>query len=285
MFRILKFLTEYRNLVYWFILQFICLIIIINYNNHQRHEVGDNVLILSRKMQSGRANVKKYFNLDTENEILKEENLVLHQKIEYLKSRLNYTEGILRLDSNKITAFDTSKIQKQLYTYIPCRAINNTTERNYNYITMDKGSDDGVKVGMGVISPRGIAGRVIRVTKDYSLALSMLNLNFKLSAKDSRTGNVGMYEWEGGSSRFGYIKYIPQEVELRIGDTIVTSGYSAVFPEGFIIGVLSDNKDIKGGFYKAKVALSTQFDAIQDLYIVEAKHRGVVDSLTLDLPQ
>ncbi len=285
MFRIVKFLTEYRNVVYWFILQFLAIIIIVNYNDYQRHEVGDNILQLSKAMQARRANVKNYFNLDKENRILTEENLSLHRKVEHLKSRLNYTEGILRLDSNRITAFDTNKIKKQYYSYIPCRVINNTTERNYNYITLDKGSVDGVKPGMGVISPRGIAGKVIRVTKDYSLALSMLNLNFKLSAKDSRTGNVGMYEWEGGNSRFGYIKYIPQEVELRIGDTIVTSGYSSVFPEGIIIGILSDNKVIKAGFYKAKIALSTPFDAINDLYIVEAKQREAIDSLTINLPE
>lgn len=285
MFRIIKFLTEYRNAIFWLFLQIICLVVITRYNDYQRHQVGDGVLQASGGIQARRAKIKTYFNLDKENDALKAENLHLHQRIESLKSRLNYAESLLRIDSNKIAAFDTNKIQKQFYSYIPSRAINNTTDRNYNYITLDKGRDDGVKVGMGVISPRGIAGRVIRVSKNYSLALSLLNLNFKLSVKDSRTGNVGMYEWEGGNSQYGYLKYIPQQVEIRIGDSVVTSGYSSIFPEGFIIGVISDNKDIVGGFYKAKVSLSTNYDALGDLYIVDAKHQTAVDSLMTGLPQ
>ncbi len=257
----------------------------INFNDIQRHAVGDAVLQLSGKVQERRAKVKYYFNLAEENDALKNENLLLHKRLETYKSRLSYAESVLRLDSNKLSAYDTTHVQKQFYNYVPCHAINNTTDKNYNYITLDKGSADGVKVGMGVISPRGIAGKVIRVSKDYSLALSMLSLNFTLNAKVRRTGNVGMYEWTGGSSRVGLLNNVPQDVEIKIGDSIVTSGYSSVFPEGFILGVIQDNKTIQGGFYRAEISLATNFDALGDLYIIEAKHIEAMDSLKVGLPQ
>lgn len=265
-------------------LQLVCLVVITRYNDYQRHQVGEEFLQVSGGIQERRARIKSYFNLNRENDALKYENLSLHQRIAYLKSRLNHAESLLRIDSNKVAALDTNNTQKQFYKYLPARAINNSTDRNYNYITLDKGSSDGVKVGMGVISPRGIAGRIIRVSEDYSLALSLINLNFKLSVKDARTGHVGMYEWEGGSSQYGYLKYIPQQVEIRVGDSVLTSGYSSVFPEGYNVGVISDNKTIVGGFYKAKVMLATDFSALGDLYIVEAKHRQTVDSLMSGLP-
>ncbi len=285
MFRIIQFLTHYRNAVLWLFLQLIAMLLMINFNDIQRHAVGDAVLQLSGNVQLHRARIKYYFNLAEENDALKDENLSLHKRLETYKSRLNYAESVLRLDSNRLSAYDTNHVQKQFYTYVPCHAINNTTDKNYNYITLDKGSADGVRVGMGLISPRGIAGRVIRVTKDYSLALSMLSINFTLNAKIRRTGNVGMYEWAGGNSRIGLLNNVPQDVELRIGDSIVTSGYSSIFPEGFILGVIQDNKTIQGGFYKAQIALATNFDALGDLYIVEAKHVEAVDSLKVGLPQ
>lgn len=285
MYRIIKFLTDNRSSVIWVFLQLLCFIFIINFNNYQRHIVGDIVLSVSGKMQERRSNLKYYFNLTEENDVLKRENLVLYQRIETLKSRLSYAESALKLDSNKMMAYDTLRLQKEFYKYIPCRVMNNTTEKNYNYITLDKGAKDGVKVGMGVISSRGVAGKIIRVNDNYALALSLLNLNFTLSVKNSRTDNEGQYAWEGESSRYGYLKHVPQDVELKVGDSIVTTGFGSVFPKGFMVGVIYDNTEIISGFYKAKIALSTNFDAINDLYIVESTHQNAVDSLMQGLPQ
>ncbi|MFN0201943.1 MAG: rod shape-determining protein MreC [Bacteroidia bacterium] len=278
MFRIIQFLSEYRNAFFWLFLQFIAIILIVNYNNAQRHVIGDWALGVSGSIQDQRTSFKNYFSLKTSNDNLMKENIVLHQKITNLRSRLDYLEGKLTSDSNKILAYDTSKVQKVTFKYTPCRSVNNSTDKDYNYITLDKGSNDGIKPGMGVISPTGVVGKVIRVSKNYSLALSMLNQKFRLSAKVSRTGNVGMYEWGGGDSRRGFLNFIPQDVELRIGDTVTTSGY-AEFPEGFIVGLISDNKQTIGGFYKAKITLSTDFTALKDLYIVEAQHIEQIDSL------
>lgn len=285
MFRIIKFLSDFRNGILWIALQVLSFWLIVTFNDAQRHTMGDTILALSGSIQEKRAGLTSYFNLTKANEELQAENIELHQNITKLKNQLEFLKDELNPDSSKIAVFDTTKLQKFAFKYIPCRAINNSTDKNYNYITLDKGVSDGVKVGMGVISPKGVAGTIVRVSQDYSLALSMLNIRFKLSAKDLRTGNVGLYEWQGGDSRYGYLKDIPQDVEIRIGDTVASSGYSSVFPEGFVIGVIADNKSTQGGFYKAKVALSTDFTALKDLYILEALHRPQIDSLKQGIEQ
>jgi len=112
------------------------------------------------------------------------------------------------------------------------------------------------------------------------MALSVLNLSFKLSAKVKRNNNVGSLEWEGEDTRHGYLRYIPQNVELRIGDEVVTSGYSTMFPEGFPIGKISSlTIDSQIGSYEAEVELATDFNTLTNLYLVPARHKPALDAL------
>jgi rod shape-determining protein MreC len=139
-------------------------------------------------------------------------------------------------------------------------------------------------MGMGLVSPQGVAGMVIHVTKSYSLALSVLNISFKLSAKVKRNENVGSFEWTGNSTRHGYLRYIPLNAELHVGDEVVTSGYSTIFPEGFPIGKVAKIKpDPQSGAYEAEVALATDFNALSNRYLIPAMHKPQIDSLEQNL--
>lgn len=285
MFRIISFLSQYRNALLFLVLEAIALMFVVRYNDRQRHAFGDAILETTSQVQEQRAEWDRYFTLDEENMVLLRENIALRNDLAEAKKLLNVYRGLERRDSLHWLKADSLR-SREVYTYIPCRAIRNSTMRTYNYITIDKGRRHGVKEGMGLVSPQGIAGIVIRVSENYSLALSVLNLNFKLSARVKRSNNVGTFEWTGSDTRHGYLRYVPQNADLRQGDEVVTSGYSTMFPEGFPIGKISKlTIDHQVGSYEAEVLLATDFNALTDLYLVPALHQPELDSLEQKLNQ
>jgi len=153
LFRLLSFLSEYRNVLLFLALEIVALILVVRYNDRQRHAFGDAVLERSAKLQAKRAEWDHYFLLDDENLALMRENIQLRKQVSDLKKRVNIYEGEMLRDSIHWVKAD-SLISQEAYGFLPCRAIRNSTSRNYNYITIDKGSNHGVNVGMGIVSAR-----------------------------------------------------------------------------------------------------------------------------------
>ena len=236
------------------------------------------------KFQTG---VKEYFNLGGENEKLLARNAKLEADILRLRDSINaFRHGYpqhagfmllpdsVRKDSLMMSKILTPGIQDTLlpveaFSFIPCRAVNNTVRLNYNYITLDKGRKHGVRLDMGVISPDGIAGQVIGVSENFSLALSVLNRKFRLSAEILHNNNVGTLNWKGGSAEVATLDFIPQTSRIKVGDTVITTGYGTVFPPDYLIGtVQSFNTDEQDGFYQIEVDLATNFNALHHLFLV-----------------
>jgi len=112
---------------------------------------------------------------------------------------------------------------------------------------------------MAVISSNSVAGVIVGCSKDYSVAMSILNLDFKLSARIKSNGYFGSLSWDGRDYRYAILSEIPQHVLVNVGDTIETTGYSAIFPEGAMVGTVSDYEKFGGDFYKITVLLSNDF--------------------------
>lgn len=285
MFRLISFLSTYRNIILFVVLEFISLWLIVKFNEHQRHVMGDAVLEVTGAFQEKKRSFTSYFDLrKTVDQLeggldsLKHQEALLQRKVEEL-------EAIILRDSLQQHMPDTT-ILKTKYTYIPCRAVQSTTNKNYNYITLDKGEKDSVEVGMGVVSPQGIAGRIIQTSKNFSLALSAVNVSFKLTVKAEGIGEIGLYEWEGGSSEVGKIHHIPPTLKLIPGDRVLTSGSSTVFPEGYLVGTISEMKtDAQAGSQTATVRLGTNFKALRMVYLVKEGHREEIESMKTELPQ
>jgi rod shape-determining protein MreC len=303
MLRLFSFLYQQRNTILFLFLAAVAFYIVVRFNAQQQYAFGDYMLEVGGKVQQKRQGVQDYFRLGDLNRQLSDENIRLQHSIESLQKQINRYEGMLALDSaqfflsDSLATPDTIQIAERKYlpetylteasfAYIPCHAIRNSVSRNYNYITLDKGRVDGVRPGMGLVSPQGVAGRVIRVSKNFSLALSTLNLTFKLSATALNSRYVGLFEWDGKSTRYGNLNNIPIDAPLQAGDTVVTSGYSTTFPHGFLIGVLEEpTLDAQGGYYEVRVKLSTEFQALGNLYIVSGLHTSALDSLEIELPE
>jgi rod shape-determining protein MreC len=158
----------------------------------------------------------------------------------------------------------TKSIKDFDYEYITAEVVNNSIVYTNNYITIDKGANDGIQSDMGVVSVNGLVGVVMTVKANYSLVISLLNTNLKISAKVKNTNYFGSLSWKRGDPKFAFLEELPTHSVFNVGDTIVTSGYSTIFPQGVMIGTVDAyDKQHDDNFFSLKVRLATDFQALR----------------------
>jgi rod shape-determining protein MreC len=213
-------------------------------------------------------NVKEYFSLYRENRKLSEENARLYNRLR---------SSFMSRAADTTLAGDT--LSSRRYIYMTARVINNTVNKQYNYLTLDRGSNGGVGPEMAVISGKGIVGVVKSVSSNYASVLSVLNRDFIISAKIKKNGYFGPLSWKGNSTDRVTLVDIPHHVQISEGDTIVTSGFGGVFPEGFVIGTI-DHFRLKGGnYYEITVKLSNDFRKLNYVHVIRNYAKPEIDSL------
>lgn len=181
------------------------------------------------------------------------------------------------LPENFTTSDTTSKsvkdsISKRQYAYLPARVVNNSINSLSNYITLQGGSDEGVEPGMGVVGPQGIVGIVRIVSKHYAVVMSLLHKDTRISAMLKSSGNFGSVKWDilRLKPEVGVMTGIPKNVPVKEGDSVVTSGFSAIFPQGLMIGYVSKISQVpSSNFHRIEIRFSTHFQALQYVYIIK----------------
>ena len=213
-------------------------------------------------------NLKEYFVLNDINDELTKENATMRTLLDRINSNRSDSLSILKQDS--IGQFQ----------YISAKIYNNSVSQSRNHVTINKGEEEGVKAGMAVVSPLGAIGKVEVVSKHFSVVASLLNIDQDISCVLKRTGNFGTVSWDGRDSRFVDLMYIPFHVKPLIGDSVVTSGFNAVFPENILIGVIRDYKFSNGAlFYDINVELAQDFTKLSYVYVVISRYKQEIDSL------
>lgn len=220
-------------------------------------------------------NVTSYFNLHEINEELNSRNadlqaeIVRLQDIIGLMTEQGYTDT-LRLDSG-VARFD----------FIVAHVINNSIARPYNYLTINKGSADGIRPELGVVDRNGVVGIVSNVGPHTARVISLLNPHFRLSCKIKRTDYFGSLVWNGESPDEAVLEELPRHTVFSAGDTIVTSGYSAVFPAGLPVGiVVDDDTDHNLNFFALKVKLLTDFTTLSNVQVVRNNSAQEIKALS-----
>lgn len=177
----------------------------------------------------------------------------------------------------------TQKIQADLLAgekLIPAHVISNSIKQKDNFITLDKGSKDGIRTEMGVVSGTGIVGITYLVSNHYSVVLPILNTHSNISCRLRGTNYFGSLKWSGGSPLQAYMDDIPRHARCKIGDVVETSGFSSVFPAGIFVGkVIQINNSKDGLSYRLEVQLSTDLAQIRDVCIVSNSRQAELDSL------
>lgn len=167
------------------------------------------------------------------------------------------------------------------YDYVLAAVINNNTRHPKNYFTIDKGSNDGVVPGMGVVNQSGVVGIIDVVGPHVSRAISLLNETQRFSTKIKDTPFVGSLNWKTGDPSIAYVEEIPRHAIFHSGDTIVTSGYSTSFPEGIPLGiVLNKVNGSDDSFYTLKVRLLPEFKSLSAVIVIKDALKNEIDSLS-----
>lgn len=203
--------------------------------------------------------ISQYMRLRSTNELLAIENEKLHSQS--ILSFVKFNTGIWTIN-------DT--IFEQQYTYLSARVINNSIYKRNNYLTLNKGERHGIEPEMAVISSNGIVGIVKDVSDNFSSVLSVLHKDARISAKIKKSGYFGSLVWDGADFKTGTLSDIPVHAKISEGDTIVTSRYSAIFPDGILIGTIVSFKINPGdNFYTISVKFSTDFSNLSYVYVVD----------------
>ncbi|WP_339870129.1 rod shape-determining protein MreC [uncultured Algoriphagus sp.] len=269
MLRILQFLYSLRSFLLFVLLEVLAISLIVSNNSPQGAAFFNSSNALTGSVLKTRSDVVDFFSLAEANDALLSENARL---LEQLKSVNSIPDSAkIQLDSLLEAQFD----------FKGARIISNSLRFAQNHITLNKGSKDGVKPGMGVFNEQGVVGRVKTVNENFSVVISLLNTEMNLSSKIKSTGDFGTTKWDGKDSGKSKLLYIPRHVNASQGDTIVTNGYSAVFPEGILVGIIeSVNQGADPNYLDIVINLSVDFSRAHYVYLVENTQLAELDTLT-----
>lgn len=271
---LLNFLLKYN---YWFLfilLEVASFVLLFRYNNYQRGVFFTSANGVTGKIYSISGSVTSYFHLKSVNEDLLDRNILLEQRVSLLERALKDKE----MDSVKL--YSLERLSNADYRIFKASVIKNSLNLPDNYITLDKGSDTGIRPEMGVVDANGVVGIVYKTSAHYSIVLPLLNSKSSISCKIVGSEYFGYLKWENGDSRYAYLKDLPRHAEFNLGDTVVTSGYSTVFPEGIIVGTVDDMSDSHDGLsYLLKIKLATNFGRLSDVRIISRTGQSEQKSL------
>lgn len=252
-------------------------ILLFTRNPYQQHVYLTSAGQLTAGVYGVTSNVTSYFNLRANNEDLNRRNADLQLEAIALREQVqSLTERIASADT--VTPFEALPLQH--FSFIVAHVVNNSVTNPHNYITIDKGSDAGVAPEMGVIDAAGVVGIVNVVTPHYARVISLLNPHFRLSCKIKGNDSFGSLVWDGRDPRQAVLEELPRHTQYHRGDTVVTSGYSAVFPEGIPVGVvIGDNAAHTDNFFTLRVRLLSNFTKLNNVQVVVNRHAGELDEL------
>lgn len=257
-----RFIIAYHFQILFIVLEAISISLLLNHNDFQKARFISFTHSITGRVYKKVNNITRYLALKKINDKLAEENT----KLKNILQRTYRADELFFFSEH-----DT--IHHQHYFYTSAKVINQTVNKQHNFLTLDKGSDAGIIPEMGVVSNGGVIGIVVSVSKRFSTVISLLNSDFRVSAKLAKNNYFGSLHWDGKDYRSVKLNEIPYHIDVTVGDTVVTSGYSAIFPEGIIIGTVR-NSEVKGGnFYETDVDLSIDFKSLVYVKVISNLRR------------
>jgi len=277
--RLFYFFYQYRAFFSFLALEFFAGWLIVQNNQYQSTKFFNTSNHLAANIISTTHGIKEYFSLRSINAELATENAELRTKLEQRNQSLYTLEVREVLDPAIINRFD----------YVSAKVINNSVERFKNYITIDKGANDGISAGMAVISSAGAVGKVKSVSDHYAVLISLLNTDEYTSCMIKRTNHFGSVNWDGKDPQYSQLNFIPRHASPVVGDTIVTSGFNAVFPEGVLVGVISEvSLGPEAQFFDIQVKLAQDFSRLAFVEVVRSNllaEKDSLENLTIGVPK
>lgn len=265
---LLNFLIKYN---YWFLfllLEVASFVLLFRFNHYQQSVFFTSANGLAGEVYEISGNITSYFHLKAVNEDLLDRNVWLEQRVTFLENKLQ-EQGM-----DTVTLHSLERLSGETCRIFRANVIKNTLNRADNYITLDRGERDSIRPEMGVVDANGVVGIVYKTSAHYSLVIPVLNSKSSISCKIVGSDYFGYLKWEGSDSRFAYLKDLPRHAAFGVGDTVVTSGYSAVFPEGVMVGTVEEMTDSHDGLsYQVKIRLATDFGKVTQVRVIARNGR------------
>ena len=267
--RIFLFIYHYRAFFIFLLLELFCSWLIIESNQYQGAQFFNSSNSFVASVNGFSKNLNDSFFLREANRVLAEEHTALRNQLEQ-QIQLRQFPDSSSIDSAVVNRFD----------FVSAKVVNNSVDRFTNFLTINIGKSSGVEPGMAVISPVGAIGKVKMTSQHFSVVISLLNIDLMVSGRMKRTGYFGTIQWDGASEEYTKLEFIPRHVKPIVGDSIFTSGYSGVFPEGILIGTVSEI-DLKqeSPFYDLKIKLAQDFRKLSYVSVVKSNLLQELDSL------
>lgn len=261
-----EFLAKHNHWFVFLVLEVVSMVLLFRYNSYQGSVWFSSANAVTGKVYEWDSAVESFFSLSGVNSQLTQRNAFLEQQVRMLDdsiARLTHSQEVAVARLSNMVPFQGCRL-------IPAKVVANMVNRYDNLMTIDKGSADGVKRDMGVVCGMGVVGIVYLVSEHYSIVIPALNSHSNISCTIQRRGYFGYLRWRGGSSQLAYLEDVPRHAHFKLGDNVVTSGYSSVFPPGVMVGkVLHVFNSADGLSYRVQVKLSTDFARLRDVCLVD----------------
>jgi rod shape-determining protein MreC len=268
---LVRFFIRYHFAFAFILMESLCVILLYYNRSYQSSSILNSSRSISAKVYTGAANVKEYLLLKDENQILAQENAILKSR---LKSSFDF------VNTKEFMKYDT--VFKVKYKYIAAKVVNNTYNLRSNYITINAGSNQGIQRDMAIVNAQGIVGLVKDVSSNFSSCLSFLHKDVRVNCQLKKDGSYGPLIWEGGDYSVATLTDIPLHARIAVGDTVITSPLSDIFPEGIAVGkVLSYERKANEALFTVQVKLSTEFNKLNHIYVIKNFYKAEQDSLEI----
>lgn len=261
---LLEFLAKYNHWFVFLILEVVSMVLLFQYNSYQGSAWFSSANAVTGKLYEWDANVETFFSLTKVNQELTQRNAYLEQEVQKLSDSL-----VCVTKDSSIYHRDQFALLRN-YRLIPAKVVANSIDKPGNLMTIDKGSADGIHKDMGVISGTGVVGIVYLVAEHYAIVIPVLNTKSNISCMIQNRGYFGYLRWKGGVSDLAYLEEVPRHAHFKLGDYVVTSGYSAVFPPGVRVGrILHVFNSADGLSYRVQLRLSADFARLRDVCVID----------------
>ena len=255
------------SMLLFLIMELLCAVLVINYNSNQGEIFLTSSNFFAGKLYNNVNSVKGYFNLNEVADSLATENEMLRNQLASSRYiNIPYQDTLRKV---QVDSLGQDSVLVQFY-YTNAKVINNSVASSNNYLTLDRGAQHGVQKSMGVVSAHGIVGIVAAVSTHFATVKSILSKDLKISGNIYVDGIPfsGSLTWQSHDHRFLNMDYVPKYAKIAQGDSVLTSGFSTVFPEGYSIGQV-DTFFVPPGsaYYKIRVQLSEDMTTIRRVYV------------------
>lgn len=260
---LLAFLAKHNHWLLFVVLEVMSLALLFQFNSYQGSVWFTSANVVTGKFYEINSSVESFISMGKLNEQLTMRNVYLERQVKHLSEMLERGNS----DSTLLRSTQVQLLSQ--YKLIPAKVVSNSINKQDNLITIDKGSLDGIRPDMGVVSGNGIVGVVYLVSPHYSMIIPVLNSHSNISVMIENRGYFGVLHWEGGDSKMAFVDDIPRHARFNGGDNIVTSGYSALFPPGILVGKVHRTYNSPDGMsYRLRINLATDFSNLRDVCVI-----------------